>query len=132
MCKFVSLKNSVALSLAALILGLAVSTPVEAGQRRMTSSPHPSFHGGGGGGSRPAVGHGFHGGQRIAVGFHGGERLAGGHRFHGGLGWGPGLGIGLVGSAVAADVAATSCTGYRRIYDEYGNYLGQQAVNVCQ
>ncbi|HZZ62890.1 MAG TPA: hypothetical protein VFE63_17295 [Roseiarcus sp.] len=50
------------------------------------------------------------------------------HHYHHGWGWGPGLAVGLVGAAVAADV---SCTGYSAIYDQYGHYLGQQAVNVC-
>jgi len=48
-------------------------------------------------------------------------------------GWGPGLAIGLIGAAgvAAAADAASSCVGYHNIYDQYGNYLGRQAVNVC-
>jgi hypothetical protein len=55
------------------------------------------------------------------------------HHFHGGWGWGgAGLALGLIGGAIAADIAARSCTRYRPIYDEDGNYLGRQAVNVCE
>jgi hypothetical protein len=90
-----TLKTSIALSLAALMFGLAASTPVDAKPFPKMFPPHHFHH------------------------------------FHGGWGWGPGLALGLVGAAVAADVAATSCTGYRPIYDQSGAYLGQQAVNVC-
>ena len=53
------------------------------------------------------------------------------HHFHGGWGWGPAVGIGLLGAAVATDVAVSSCIGYRPIYDQYGNFVGRQAVNIC-
>jgi hypothetical protein len=33
--------------------------------------------------------------------------------------------------AGAAGAAYSSCVVYRPIYDPWGNYAGQQAVNVC-
>lgn len=85
----ISLKTTIAASLTALTLALAVTaSPAEA-----KPWPKPWHH------------HGF----------------------------GPaGLVLGLAGLAVAADVAAQSCTEYRPIYDSYGNYLGREPVNVCQ
>jgi|HubBroStandDraft_2_1064218.scaffolds.fasta_scaffold129052_2 hypothetical protein len=60
---------------------------------------------------------GFHGG------FHGGFRGVGFHRGWHRYGWGPAVGVGFVG---------TSCIVYQPIYDDAGNYLGSNAVNVCQ
>ena len=87
------------------------------------------FHGGHGGG--------FHGG-----GFHGGGWHGGG--WHGGGGWrgggwaGPAIVGGLAAGALLAAPYAYGggygyggCTSYAPIYDAYGNYLGQQAVNAC-
>ena len=93
---FGSLKTSIALSLAALTLGTALSSTPVAAKPMFPVFPHPYHH------------------------------------FHHGWGWGPGIAFGLAGAAVAADVAAASCTAYRPIYDQSGIYLGQQAVNVCQ
>ena len=49
-------------------------------------------------------------------------------------GWGPGFAFGVIGAGIAAAAIANaeSCTAYRPVYDAYGRYLGQQAVNVCQ
>jgi hypothetical protein len=92
-----SLKTSIAASVAALTVGLALSaSPADAHGIRM----------GGFGG--------FHGGFS---GFHGGGW--GWHRY----GWGPAVGVGFVG---------TSCIVYQPIYDDAGNYLGSNPVNVCQ
>ena len=51
---------------------------------------------------------------------------------HGGWGWGgPALAFGIIGAAVAADVASRDCLEYRPVYDHWGRYLGRRAVNVC-
>lgn len=92
-------------SIAALTVGLALSaSPADAGGFRMGG-----FHGGFGG---------FHGG------FHGGgfHRVGWGWRGHR---WGPGIGFGVI-------AAGTACISYQPIYDDAGNYLGSNPVNVCQ
>jgi hypothetical protein len=98
------LKTSIAVSLATLTLGVALSaSPADAHGVRM---------GGGFGG--------FHGGFGGYRGF--GHRVAwGGHR-HGW--WGPGVGFGVI--------EGTGCIVYQPQYDDAGNYLGQYPVNVCQ
>jgi hypothetical protein len=101
-----SLKTSIAASVAALTVGLALSaSPADAHGIRMGG--FGGFHGGFSG---------FHGGFR-GVGFHRGGW--GWHRY----GWGPAVGVGFVG---------TSCIVYQPIYDDAGNYLGSNPVNVCQ
>jgi hypothetical protein len=111
---FASLKTSIATSLTALTIGLALSaSPADASGFRM------------GGGHRGGFG-GFHGFR----GYHGFGRspVGGFHRIGWGWhrrGWGPGIGVGLV--AVGA-----SCIVYQPQYDDAGNYLGQYPVNVCQ
>ena len=123
------------------------------------------FHpGGGGGGFHPGGGGGFHpGGGRQAEGWRGGgggrERegwRGGGGReregwrdgdHHGG-GWGPGIGLGILGAGLAAGALAGSyygddgygvgydnsdddCYQYRAVHDAYGNYVGRRLVNTC-
>ena len=100
-----SFKKSVTLSLAALTLVIGV-----------------------GGAAAPAAAHHLPGGG-FGGGHFGGGHFGGG-RFWGGRHWGRGFGYGLIGVGVAAD--ASSCVGYRNIYDQYGNYLGQQTFNICQ
>jgi hypothetical protein len=101
-----SLKTSIAASVAALTVGLALSaSPADAHGIRMGGLG--GFHGGFSG---------FHGGFH-RVGFHRGGW--GWHRY----GWGPAVGVGFVG---------TSCIVYQPIYDDAGNYLGSNPVNVCQ
>ena len=82
------------------------------------------WHGGGG----------FHGGGWHGGGWHGG----GWHR--GGGWWGPAVVGGLAAGALLAAPYyyggygygyGNSCTGYSPMYDAYGNYIGQQLVNVC-
>jgi hypothetical protein len=87
------------------------------------------FHGGGRGGGNH--GGGWHGG-----GWHGGGWHGGG--WHRGGGWaGPAIVGGLAAGALLAAPYAYGgygyggCTSYAPIYDAYGNYLGQQAVNGC-
>ena len=105
-----SLKTSLTASLAALTVGLALSaSPADAHGIRMGGFGgfHGGFHGGFGG---------FHGAFR-GVGFHRGGW--GWHRY----GWGPAVGVGFVG---------TTCIVYQPIYDDAGDYLGSNPVNVCQ
>jgi len=51
-----------------------------------------------------------------------------------GMGLGVGLGLGALGGIAASQPAYgyDSCVRYRPTYDQWGNYLGRQAVNVCQ
>jgi hypothetical protein len=89
-------------------------------------------------------GGGFHGG-----GWHGGGWHGGGRGWNGGGGWGWGGPAVIGGLAAGALLAApyyyggygngygygygygNTCTGYSPMYDAYGNYIGQQLVNVC-
>lgn len=113
-----SLTKIAAVSLTALALGLgtvAMTTPASAAM----------WHGGGG----------WHGGGWHGGGWHGGG-WRGGWR---GPGWGAGaLAAGAIaGAALAAPYyyggydGYGSCVSYQPMYDAYGNYVGQQAVNVC-
>ena len=100
------------LSLTASVI--ATAEPAAAGQ----------WHGGG------WQGGGWHGG-----GWHGGGWHGGWHRgwYGGGAGWwGPAVVGGLAaGALLAAPYYGGSCYSYRPTYDGYGNYLGQQPVNIC-
>jgi uncharacterized membrane protein len=83
------------------------------------------WHGGGGWHGGGWHGGGWHGGGWHGGGWHGGW-------YGGGGWWGPAIVGGLAaGALLAAPYYAGSCTGYRPIYDGYGNYLGQRAVNIC-
>ena len=85
-----------------------------------------NWHGGGRGG--------WHGGGWHGGGWHGGGRGGG---WHGGAGWwGPAVVGGLAAGALLAAPYygysyGGSCTAYSPMYDAYGNYIGQQLVNVC-
>jgi hypothetical protein len=97
--------------------------------------PAPALAGGWGGG-------GFHGGWG---GWHGGG-WAGRGVWHGGYWrggywnngwWGPAVAAGvLTGAAIASypywGGGYGGCWQVRPTYDGYGNYLGDQSVNVCQ
>ncbi len=80
-------------------------------------------------------GGGFHGGG----GWHGGGWHGGGRGGNGGAGWwGPAVVGGLAAGALFAAPYygygygyGNSCTAYLPMYDPYGNYIGQQLVNVC-
>jgi uncharacterized membrane protein HdeD (DUF308 family) len=54
---------------------------------------------------------------------------------HGHGGWGGPVAFGLFGLAAGLALSAAanqnSCVAYRDVYDGAGNYLGQQAFNVC-
>jgi hypothetical protein len=96
-----------------------------------------------------AVLHGW-GGARGGGAWHGGGGWHGGGAWRGGgRGWNGGGGGGWWGPAAVGGVAAGallaapyygygygygyggSCTAYSPMYDAYGNYIGQQLVNVC-
>ncbi len=115
---FASLKTSIATSLTALTISLALSaSPADANGFRMGGG-HGGFGGGHGGFG------GFHGGFHGPGGFHGGgfHRVGWGWRGHR---WGPGFGVGFI-------AAGGACIVYQSSYDDAGNYLGQYPVNVCQ
>ncbi len=57
------------------------------------------------------------------------------HHHFGGFGWGlgVGLGLGVLGGIAASQPAYgyNSCVRYRPTYDQWGNYLGRQPINIC-
>jgi hypothetical protein len=72
----------------------------------------------------------------------------GGGHWHrgGGWGWGPAVGLGIIGGAIAGAAIANSgpyygpgpyygygdgCWQPRAMYDAWGRYIGQRMVNVC-
>jgi hypothetical protein len=96
----------------------------------------PASAGGWGGG-------GFHGGGFHGGGWHGGgwggRGVWRGGNWYGGW-WGPAVAAGvLTGAAIASYPYSGGGYGYgggdcwqvRPTYDAYGNFLGQQSVNVC-
>jgi len=44
---------------------------------------------------------------------------------------GAGLAIGLLGAAIATDVAVHSCYVNQPVYDRYGRVIGYRTVNTC-
>jgi hypothetical protein len=116
---------------ALLVASVASATPAFA---------QSQWHPGAGGGHGPVGGHGgapgWHGG---GAGWHGGGGYWRGGRWYGG-GWGPAaVGLGVLGLAAGAAAGGyygggygyPNCTGYQPVYDQYGNVVGQQPVNVC-
>ena len=111
----------------AMIAGIAALSLT--GSLFVTTEPATAagfWHGGGG----------FHGGGWHGGGWHGGGWHGGG--WHGGGGWwGPAVVGGLAAGALLAAPYyggygyGNSCTAYSPMYDAYGNYIGQQLVNVC-
>jgi hypothetical protein len=120
-----TMSKAIIAGLAALSLGasaLATAEPASA-----------AWHGHGGG---------FHGGWHgggVARGWHGGGVARGGGYYGGGGWWGPAIAGGLVAGALAAPYAYgygygypyNGCYSYQPMYDAYGNYIGQQAVQAC-
>jgi hypothetical protein len=84
----------------------------------------------------------WRGGGRMGA-WHGGWRGGGWHGggWHGGGWWGPAIVGGLAASALLAAPYAYgygygypyggSCYSYQPMYDAYGNFIGNQAVQVC-
>jgi hypothetical protein len=91
-----------------------------------------------------AAGRVFHGGGGRMGGWHGGGWHGGGWR---GGGWGGGwAGPAIVGGLAAGALLAApyaynygyggygyggNCYSYQPMYDAYGNFIGNQAVNIC-
>jgi hypothetical protein len=145
-----SISKTVVAGLASLAMAAAVVLP--------TTPAQAQWHGGGGGFHGGGWhGGGFHGGGWHGGGWHrggwggGGWRgggWAGGRTWHQGYWrggnwyggwWGPAVAAGvLTGAAIASYPYwdggygyGGGCWQYRPTYDAYGNYLGQQSVNVC-
>jgi hypothetical protein len=99
-----SLKMLVAGSMAAVIVAFAAIAPASANP--WWPHPHPYGYGYG-------YGHGW--------GY--------GH----GYGWGPFAAACVIGLAAGAAIAYDNpgCVRYQPMYDNWGNYIGQRAVNVC-
>ena len=55
------------------------------------------------------------------------------HPHHYGYGWGPFAAAGVIGLAAGAAIASENpgCIRYQPMYDNWGNYIGQRAINVC-
>lgn len=53
------------------------------------------------------------------------------HGPHWGWGWG-GAGIGLGLGLGALAIEEGSCIRFRPVYDDFGNFMGRRAVNVCE
>jgi hypothetical protein len=126
-----SLKRTVVGSLAALAIGVSAMGVTSPAFAQMYHPPAAAPHAGGG--------H-WHGGGGGGGHWHGG----GGGHWHGG-GWGPAaVGLGVLGLAAGAAIAAQpgpdydgpdpgddGCQAYRPVYDAYGNFMGRRLVNVC-
>jgi len=123
---------------AALAMAAAVVLPTAPA----SAAGFGGFHGGG------FHGGGFHGGGWGGAGWHGGGWGGHGGVWHGGYWrggqwyggwWGPAVAAGvLTGAAIASYPYWGGGYGYgggcwqvRPTYDAYGNFLGQQSVNVC-
>jgi hypothetical protein len=107
------MKSTLMAAVAALAIGSAsVATPASAFQR----------FGGHSFGGHPFGGH-YYGGHGYGYG--------GWHHGYGGWGWGPAIGLGLVAGAIAGGAYYDSCYRYQPMYDQFGNYVGRQLVNVC-
>ena len=133
-----SLKRTVVGSLAALAIGVSamgMTTPALAQMyHQPAAAPHSWGHGG----------PGAHGGHFAGGGGHWHGGGGGGGHWHGG-GWGPAaVGLGVLGLAAGAAIAAQpgpdydgpdpgddGCQAYRPVYDAYGNFMGRRLVNVC-
>ena len=127
-----SISKTIVTGLASLAMAAVVvlpTTPASAG----------NWHGGGGWHGGGWHGGGWHGGGWHGGGWHGGGWRGGGWR---GGWWGPAVAAGvLTGAAIASYPYWGGGYGYggygggcwqvRPTYDAYGNYLGQQSVNVC-
>jgi hypothetical protein len=115
------MRNTISKAMIAGLAGLTLAGSVFA-----TTEPASAAVWHGGGGARG--GGAWHGG--------GGAWRGGGRGGGGGGWWGPAAVGGLAAGALLAAPYygysyGGSCTAYSPIYDAYGNYIGQQLVNVC-
>jgi hypothetical protein len=119
----VRISKTIVAGISALAMAAAVVLPTS-----------PASAGGWGGGS-------FHGGGFHGGGWHGGG-WGGRGVWHGGYWrngywnngwWGPAIAAGVIGGAAIASYPywGGGCWQVRPTYDAYGNFLGQQSVNVC-
>jgi len=124
----VRISKTLVAGISALAMAAAIvlpTTPASAGGWRMGGG---GWHGGGW--------HGGGGGGRGV--WHGGYWRGG--NWYGGW-WGPAIAAGVIGGAAIASYPywgggygygyGGGCWQVRPTYDGYGNYLGQQSVNVC-
>ena len=126
------ISKTIVAGLASLAMGAAVVLP-------STSALAGGWRGGGGGWHGGGWGGGWHGGGWAGRGVWHPGYWRGGYWNNGW--WGPAVAAGvLTGAAIASYPYwgggygygyGGGCWQYRPIYDAYGNYLGQQSVNVC-
>jgi hypothetical protein len=109
------------------------TTPASAGGWRVGGG---GWHGGGWGGGWHGGWGGWHGGGWAGRGVWHPGYWRGGYWYNGW--WGPAVAAGVLAGAAIATVPywgggyyGGGCWQYRPVYDGYGNYLGQQSVNVC-
>jgi len=113
-----------AVAVLAIGAGVAVSTSAPAAAAPPAPWNHSGFYGHSG-----SYGHNYYG-----------------HNYYGrGGGWGPAVGLGIVGGVIAGAAIANSQSYYgpdpyyadsgcwqpRTMYDAWGRYVGQRMVNVC-
>ncbi len=129
------LKKTIIASVAALALGLGVAastTPASAGQWR---GGWGGGHWGGGGWHGGGWGGGWRGGWRgggwRGGGWRGGYWGGGWNGCGWGNCWGPAVGVGVLGLAAGAAIADQGCWQVRPVFDQFGNFLGNQSINVC-
>jgi hypothetical protein len=139
-----SISKTIVAGLAALTMSAAVispTSPASAQQWHGGGWHGGGWHGGGwgggwhGGGWRPGWGGGgWHGAWNGGRSWHPGYWNGG--RWYGGW-WGPAVVAGLAAGAIATYPYwggygyDNGCWAYRPTYDAYGQYLGQQYVNIC-
>jgi hypothetical protein len=139
-------KTTAAAAVAALVLGFGAMDMATPANAAGAAGGGGAWHGGGGGGWHGGGGGGWHGGGG------GGWRGGGGGW---GNSWGPAVGLGILGGAIAGSTypyyaygygdpgygygydpgyesGADGCYEYRPIYSASGQYLGQRLITVCQ
>ena len=127
----VRVSKTIVAGISALAMAAAVVLPATPAAAQWRGGWHGGgWHGGWGG---------WHGGGWGGRGVWHGGYWRGGH-WYGGW-WGPAVAAGvLAGAAIATapywggygyGYGGGGCWQYRPTYDAYGNFLGQQAVNVC-
>jgi hypothetical protein len=136
----VTISKTIVAGISALAMAAAIALPAAPASAGGWHGGGGGWHGGGGGWH----GGGWHGGG-WGGGWHGGG-WAGRGVWHGGYWrngywnngwWGPAIAAGVIGGAAIASYPywgggyGGGCWQVRPTYDAYGNYLGQQSVNVC-
>jgi hypothetical protein len=116
------ISRTIVAGLSALAMAAAVVLPVTPAAAQWRGG---GFHGGG-----------WHGGGWGGRGVWHGGYWRGGYWNNGW--WGPAIAAGVIGGAAIASYPywgggyGGGCWQVRPTYDGYGNYLGEQSVNVCQ